>query len=620
MKKKNCCNIGGQAVLEGVMMRGESSMATAVRDSNGEIVIESSRFTPAKEKSKIYRMPIIRGVISFVNSMIMGVKLINRSGEVFGDISGEAPSRFEKWLAKTFKIDIMNVVIVIGLILGVALSLGLFVVLPQLAATGIFSLAKLDASGFGMSVLYNFIAGAFRMVIFILYLVLVSLMKDVKRLFKYHGAEHKTISCYEQGMELTVENVQKMSTVHDRCGTTFMFIVMTFSILFFAVFPVELLAGGGKAVNFVLRILSRIIMIPLVAGISYELLKLFAKYDNLFTRICKKPGLWLQKLTTKQPEDEMVEVAITAFNEVLLLEENKEYPIKTFVTYSTVEKLVKKYGEELHSENEAELILMKVTSAKTRTELYDGRRVSSEQIKECAKYVKRRLKGAPLQYVLGSTCFYGLDFKTDSRALIPRFDTEVVAETVINIAKNMENPEILDLCTGSGAIAIAVKANCECKMTATDVSTDAVALCKENAGLNNLDIEVLTGSLFMPVRKRKFDIIVSNPPYIQSMEVPTLDKEVSDYEPRLALDGGADGLDFYRDIAASAKKYLKSGGYLILEVGVGQAELIGKLLTDYEISYEYDLNNPPIARVVVAKLLSVDEEGAEKQVDGEKEE
>lgn len=603
MKKKNCCSIGGQAVLEGVMMRGESSMATAVRTSDGKIAVESSRFTPTKEKPKIYRVPIVRGIISFFYSLVNGMKITMRSSEVFGDMENEEPSKFEKWLAKTFHADIMNVVIVIGVILGLALSLGLFVFIPQLVATGIFELTHLTTDGFGMSVVYNLIAGFIRMLIFVLYLVLVSLMKDIKRLFMYHGAEHKTISCYEHGMELTVENVQKMTTVHDRCGTTFMFIVMMFSILFFSVFPVEILAGGGKVVNFILRILSRIIMIPIVAGISYEFLKLFAKYDNWFTRICKQPGLWLQKLTTKQPDDSMVEVAIAAFNEVLIMDADKEYPTKTFVTFSTVEKTVKGFGDALNNKTEAELILMKVLGAKTKTELYDGRRVSSEQEKECAVFVKRRLKGAPLQYVLGETCFYGYDIKCDGRALIPRFDTEVVAEAVINTASGYQSPEILDLCTGSGAIAIAVKKNVtEAKVTATDVSMDAVSLCKENVEKNEVAIEVLTGSMFMPVKDRKFDIIVSNPPYIQSGAIAELDKEVREYEPTLALDGGADGLDFYRDIAMSVKKYLKEGGTVILEVGVGQAESVKTILgEDFEVTFVKDMNNPPIDRAVVAK-------------------
>ena len=602
MKRKNCCNIGGQAVLEGVMMRGESSMATAVRAPSGEIVIESSRFTPAKKKPAIYRVPIIRGIISFFISLTSGVKLINRSAEVYAGEETE-PSKFEKWLAKTFNVDVMKVIMAIGVIMGLLLSIALFVVLPQLAATGIFDLAKWDKSSFGMAVVYNLFAGFIRMVIFIIYLVLVSLTKDIKRLFGYHGAEHKTISCYEHGQELTVENAQKMTTVHDRCGTTFMFIVMVFSILFFSVFPVDMLANAGKVANFVLRVLSRIVMIPLVAGISYEFLKLFAKYDNWFFRACKKPGLWLQKLTTRQPDDSMVEVAITAFNEVLKLESDPNYPVKSFDLMTTLDETLAKYEEKLGSKNEAELILMKVTETKTKTDLYAVEKISSAQRKECEKYIARRLSGAPLQYVIGETCFFGYDIKCDARALIPRFDTEPVAEAAIKIIKEIPKAEVLDLCTGTGAIAIAIKKNCDCTVTATDISRDATILCSENCERNGVDIEVICGSLFRPVKRRKFDVIVSNPPYIPSGDIATLDKEVKEYEPRMALDGGPDGLDFYRDIISGAVARLKKGGYLILEAGIGQAELIKEIAGDkYECTFVKDLNDPPIDRCVVLKL------------------
>lgn len=602
---KKSCNIGGQAVLEGVMMRGTSSMATAVRDSKNNIVIESSRFASNKEKPAIYRMPVIRGIISFFNSMVMGIKIINRSSEVFGDLSEEAPSRFEKWLAKTFKVDIMNVVIVIGALLGILFSIGLFVFIPQLITTGIFRAAKLSTVGFGMSVVYNLIAGALRMIIFIGYIVLVSKVKDIKRLFRYHGAEHKTISCYEKGMELSVENVQKMTTIHDRCGTTFMFIVMTFSILFFALFPVELLSNAGAVTNFILRVVSRIIMIPLVAGISYEILKFLAKFDNKVVRIIKKPGLWLQKLTTKEPEDSMVEVAIAAFNEVLLLESDKDYPTKTFVTYKTIEKTVKDIEASEISQNEAELILCHVLKANTKTELYDGRRINNTDYDSAMEFAKRRAKGAPLQYVLGEACFYGYDFLVNTNVLIPRFDTEVIVEKTIKIAQNMQNPRILDLCTGSGAIAIAIKKNVECQMVATDVSPDAIAVAQQNAERLGAEIDLRLGNLFKPVKGDKFDIIVSNPPYIQSMAIADLDKEVADYEPTIALDGGADGLDYYKDITANAQKYLNDGGYLILEVGINQAELVAEMLTEFDIEFVKDYNDTPIKRGVVAKYNKI---------------
>lgn len=604
---KKSCNIGGQAVLEGVMMRGTSSMATAVRDSKNNIVIESSRFLSNKEKPAIYRMPIARGIISFFNSMVMGIKIINRSSEVFGDLSEEAPSRFEKWLAKTFKVDIMSVVIAIGALLGILFSVALFVFIPQLITTGIFRLAKLSMQGFGMSVVYNLIAGVIRMSIFIGYIVLVSKVKDIKRLFSYHGAEHKTISCYENGMELNVENVQKMTTIHDRCGTTFMFIVMTFSILFFALFPVELLSNAGTVVNFFVRVLSRIIMIPLVAGISYEILKLLSKFDNKFVRIIKKPGLLLQKLTTKEPDDGMVEVAIAAFNEVLLLEGDKGYPTKTFVTYKTIEKTVKDIETLEISKNEAELILCNVLKANTKTELYDGRRINSTDYDRAIVFAKRRAKGAPLQYILGETCFYGYDFIVNTNVLIPRFDTEVIVEKTIKIGQTMQNPRILDLCTGSGAIAIALKKNIESDIVATDISPDAITVAKQNAERLEVEIDFRLGNLFKAVKGEKFDIIVSNPPYIQSMAIKDLDKEVADFEPIIALDGGADGLDYYRDITANANKYLNDGGYLVLEVGINQAEIVADMLSGYEIEFVEDYNTTPIKRGVVAKYKAINE-------------
>lgn len=602
MKKKNCTTIGGQAVLEGVMMRGESSMATACRTPDGQIVVDSYRFKPNKEKSWVYRTPVFRGVVSFFSSLGMGIKLINRSAEVYTG-EEEEPSRFEKWLAKTFNVDVMKVVMAVGVILGLLLAIALFVVLPQLAATGIFTAANLPTNEFGYGVLYNFIAGFIRMAIFIIYLVLISLMKDVKRLFGYHGAEHKTISCYENGLELTIENVQKMSTAHDRCGTTFMFIVMAFSILFFSVFPVELLAGGGVFVNFVLRVLSRIVMIPIVAGVSYELLKLFAKYDNVFTKICKQPGLWLQKLTTRQPDDGMVEVAIVAFKETLALESDKTYPIKSFDVDLPVKEAVEKYAEKLGNKTEAELIVMKVTGAKTKTELYDKPDLDVEKQKACDKFIRRRNSGAPLQYVLGETCFYGLDLRVDARALIPRFDTEIVVEAALNAAKKYTKPEVLDLGTGSGAIALAIKKNCDCLVTATDLSRDALELAETNAMDQKLDITFRCGSLFRPVKNKRFDLIVSNPPYIQSGAIAELDKEVKEYEPRLALDGGADGLDYYRDIASYAPAYLSKGGCLVLEVGQGQADAVKEMLKEkFDLSSAFDMNDPPIERAIVAYL------------------
>lgn len=625
MKKKNVCGIGGQAVLEGVMMRGRTSMATAVRDADGKIVIESQRLNQSEKRKKIAKIPVIRGIVSFFESFVTGLKITMRASEVFGDDSSEAPTKFEKWLAKTFKIDIMNVVLAIGGFLGVVLAIALFVIVPQVVALAIYSGAGIlevdmsagvwnafktstDGLGFGWHMLYEVIRGFVRIIIFIGYIALVRLMKDIRRLFRYHGAEHKTISCYEAGLPLTVENVQKMSTKHDRCGTTFMFIVMIFSMLFFTVVPVSMIHVGNGFLTFLIQLVVRLALIPVVAGISYELLKLFARYDNWFTRLGKAPGLWMQKLTTSQPDDSMVEVAVAAFNEVLALDADPEMATKTFTTFTTVEKgvavLEKKLGED--KKHEAETILMFVTGAKNKTELYDGRRLEKEQLKTAVKYADNRLSGAPLQYILGETCFYGFDFRTDTRALIPRFDTEILCDEAIRIVKEKgENCEVLDLCTGSGCLAVAIRKSAPCNMYGSDVSDDAIALAKENAEKNGATVTFKQGSLFMPFRKKRFDVIVSNPPYIPSGDINGLDGEVKDYEPRLALDGGADGLDFYRDIAKAAKEHLKNDGYLLLEAGIGQAEKIKEMLDGFDVTTVKDYNTPPVDRVVIAHLTEI---------------
>lgn len=628
MKKKNVSKIGGQAVLEGVMMRGPKSTATAVRSSDGEILLESSRFEYSETRKKINKVPILRGIVSFFDSLVSGMKTIMRASEVYGDMEQEAPSKFEKWLAKTFKVDIMNVVLFVGGFLGILFSVALFVILPQIVALGIYALSGLievnfDAGvwnafktstaglGFGWNMLYEVIRGVVRILIFVGYIALVSLMKDIKRLFMYHGAEHKTISCYENGLELTVENAKTMTTKHDRCGTTFMFIVMIVSMMFFTVVPVSMISVGNGAITFLVQLVIRVALIPVVAGVSYEFLKLFAKYDNVFTRICKAPGLWLQKLTTKEPDDSMIEVAIAAFNEVQKLEADAEYPTKTFVTFTTVEKAVSVITGILGNDKktEAELIVMHVIGVDNKTELYDGRRITMENMNSCKKFANNRLTGAPLQYVLGTACFYGYDFKTDTRALIPRFDTEILVEKAIKIVSEKSNPKVLDLCTGSGCIAITVKKKAECIMYASDISSEAITLAKENAQKLEADVEFKVGSLFKPFKGEKFDVIISNPPYIPTSDIGRLDKEVKDYEPHLALNGGADGLDFYRDISGQAERYLNEDGYLLLEVGIDQAEQVSEMIKDnFNVEIFSDYNNPPIPRVVVARLNKIPKE------------
>ncbi|MDO4543900.1 MAG: DUF1385 domain-containing protein [Clostridia bacterium] len=298
-------NIGGQAVMEGVMMKSPKGMALAVRRSDGSIALEYHKQTKVRKKGSIATWPIIRGVVAFVESLVTGMKITTRSAELIGEDIAEEPSRFEKWLSKVFGKSVMDVAMAIAIVMAIALALGLFVFLPQLLVHFIPNLSEGWRS---------LLEGVVRLLIFLGYIVAISLIKDIKRVFMYHGAEHKTIACYEADLELTPENARKCSRLHPRCGTNYMFLVMAISILVLSVASVLLSTAGLPMGNFIVRLLSRLILIPLIAGISYEVLKGAAKSDNLVCKIVRAPGLALQKLTTKEPDEEMLEVAIASFN------------------------------------------------------------------------------------------------------------------------------------------------------------------------------------------------------------------------------------------------------------------------------------------------------------------
>ena len=590
-KKVKKTSIGGQAVLEGVMMRGRCGVATAVRDSDGVIRIEAERITPPEKKSIFVRLPIIRGIVNFFSSLVTGTKILMRSAEVYG--GDDDPSKFEKWLAKTFKIDVMDVVLFFGVALGLVFSIALFFILPTFLG-GLIGKAAPNMP----PIVKNLIEGGIRILIFVGYILFTSLLKDIKRTYMYHGAEHKTITCYEKGLDLTVENVKKCRRVHDRCGTTFMFFVMFVSILvysvFGAIFPV-------LNENVGLKMLSRIVLLPLIAGLSYELLKLLAKTDSPLVLPLKAPGLLLQMLTTKEPDEQMMEVAIAAFEKVLKMDEDPNEPVCKFVCPEKVsvvtENLKKKFRSSSVDETDAEWIVSIVTGIK-RSELGGDSRVKSSHIDKIDELAAERIKGKPLSYVLGNADFYGYEIKVDERVLIPRPETEELVSEVLKVVKNTD--KVLDLCTGSGAIALVINKKSGASVTATDISEAALEVAKENFKQFDAAVETRLIDLYGDLSE-KFDIIVSNPPYIKTEEIDTLDKEVKDYEPRIALDGGEDGLDFYRRICEGAKLRLNEHGKLFLEAGYGEAEEIKKMLeNDFNVEIIKDISG--IDRIIKAEL------------------
>lgn len=290
--------IGGQALIEGVMMRGPKVQAMAVRLPNGEIDLEQWDLKPAKWYRKT---PFIRGPFNFVDSLVSGYKCLSKSADKsMQGVEEEPTSKFEKWLTDKLGDKLMAIVMVIASVLGVALALGLFIWVPALITKGLSMLVPLN------DFVKNIIEGVIKMTVFICYIALTALLKDIRRTYEYHGAEHKTIACYEAGEELTVENVKKHRRFHPRCGTSFMFLVLFISIIVTSVFqvPWDILW---------LRVLLKLCILPVIVSVAYEIIKLAGRYDNILTKIVSAPGLWIQRLTTREPDESEIECAIAAF-------------------------------------------------------------------------------------------------------------------------------------------------------------------------------------------------------------------------------------------------------------------------------------------------------------------
>ena len=297
-KKTNRTYIGGQAVLEGVMMRGKTSMVTAVRDPRGKIQVESERLTPPEKRNKFLRLPLVRGVVAFISSLIVGNKVLLRSAAV-AEEEDETPSKAEKWLAEKHKIDLSGIFNFISVLLGIVLAVGLFVALPQWV-TGLTNLSRTEHGG----ILFNLAEGGVRIGIFILYLALISLVPSLKRVFMCHGAEHKTITAYEQGLELNVENVRGCSRLHDRCGTTFLFLVMLVSILVFSLAN-SLVGGwlyvGNKKIDAALRFCFKLLLLPLVAG-GEEAALFAAVLCRMYAGYCARKRLKIEAVDVSSTE------------------------------------------------------------------------------------------------------------------------------------------------------------------------------------------------------------------------------------------------------------------------------------------------------------------------------
>ncbi len=320
-KNKECeicrkTSIGGQALIEGVMMRGPEKTVMSVRTPDGSIVSEDVEFKQIKNKYPIFGLPLIRGVVNLIESMIVGYKTLMRSAELSGmtDLEDEEDkkkkeNKTEEELQKDEKKQsaLMSVLMIVASVLGVALSFFLFMYVPTL----IFEFFN-NLSGKSINGLRGIIEGGIKIIVFLVYMILVSRMKEIKRVFMYHGAEHKTIFCYEKNLPLTVEYVREQSRFHPRCGTSFMFLMIGVGIIFSTV--INLIFPGLKGIVWTI---IKILLVPVFCAVGYELIKICGKYDNILTKIIAAPGLWVQRITTVEPDDKMIEVSLQSFIAVL---------------------------------------------------------------------------------------------------------------------------------------------------------------------------------------------------------------------------------------------------------------------------------------------------------------
>lgn len=315
MKKKKTQtkygSVGGQALMEGIMMNGPEGKAMALRLPDGSISVEKKTFTSIKDKNKFFDIPMVRGIVNFVEALIFGYKCLMESAEKTGmDVEEEENmSKLDRWISDHFGEKMMKVIGAISMVLGFALAFALFVWMPSFLFDAINKL-----TGERITMLRTIFEGLLRIIIFVIYMFAVSKMKEIKRVYMYHGAEHKSIFCYESGEEMTVENVRKQSRFHPRCGTSFIFVMIILSIL---VSSVVALAFPSLTQIRPVWICVKLLIMPIVMGLGYEFIRYAGKHDNLFVKILSAPGLWMQRITTAEPDDSMIEVGIAAINAVI---------------------------------------------------------------------------------------------------------------------------------------------------------------------------------------------------------------------------------------------------------------------------------------------------------------
>lgn len=555
--------VGGQAVLEGVMMRGQKGTATAVRTPEGKIEVKCERTVPYTKKNKILGLPFIRGFVTLVESLVVGIKSLNFSAEMFDDTE---PSKFEDWLNSKLGNKANDLIMGVTFAFSLIIALVIFTGIP----TGItFILKNFNAPQWSLST----IEGAISIAILLSYMYLIGKMEDIQRVFQYHGAEHKTIFCYENDEDLTVENVKKYPRFHPRCGTNFLFLVAIVSIFLFSFMTWD---------SVIQRTFVKVLCLPIVSGITYELIRWLGKSEGKLSKIIAAPGIKLQELTTREPDDSQIEVAIMALRKAEGLKEPEK----------TVGQLLEVAYQELKNVDidtyalDSQLLLGKVLN-KEKLWIITNRseKVSKYKENEFNRLVEKRKKKMPMQYIIGQCEFMGLDFSVKEGVLIPRGDTEVLVEEVLGRIEEHGEADVCDLCCGSGAIGLSLAHYRDnIKVDLIDIAKEPEQVTKTN--IRKLQLNDRCGFIKSDLleeaikEEKKYDFLVSNPPYIREEVIDTLMEDVKNYEPHLALSGGEDGLIFYRRIVEDSIKVLKPNGVLAFEIGHDQGKEVSDLMIE----------------------------------------
>ena len=553
--------VGGQAIIEGVMIRGSKGMATAIRIPNGKIEVNVKKTKPIIKKYKFLNIPIIRGAISLIDSLIIGIKTLNYSASFFEE---DKESKFDIFIKEKLGDKVSNdLVIAFSMMISLLTAIGLFLGIP----TAIASLFE----SFAISpIVLNLIEALIRILNLIIYMFLISKLDDIYKLFQYHGAEHKVIFCYEAGEELTIENARKFKKLHPRCGTNFLFLTMLVSIILFS------LTGWG---NFWQRIILRIILTPIVSGITYEIIKWIGRTESKLGKIIAYPGLKLQELTTREPDDDQLEVAIKS----LMAAEGIEYKKKVGELLIYGNKVLKEANIDTYI-LDTQLLLGKVLK-KDKIYLITNKDEKVSKFNEIEFYslIEKRKNKMPMSYILKSVEFMGIDFNVEEGVLIPRGDTEILVEEVLKSLDKDREYKVCDLCCGSGAIGISIayfRKNTKVDLIDYyDIPEKVTKINIINHKLGNRASFIKSDLLEEVINKnKKYDILISNPPYIKEEVINSLMEDVKNYEPHSALSGGSDGLDFYRKIIDDSNKVLKENGILAFEIGHDQGYEVSQLM------------------------------------------